>query len=124
MQIKTTFDILKYLKVLDKPIITVFNKMDKANFDNLIYDSSYVDKKIFISAQNSINLNELLHMIQDNIPVKYRKVSMVLPYTCQSILSYLLDKYSIDYMEHKEDGVHIRLDITMDDYERYKTYIV
>ncbi len=124
MQIKTTFDILKDLKVLDKPIITVFNKMDKANFDNLIYDSSYVDKKIFISAQNSINLNELLHMIQDNIPVKYRKVSMVLPYTCQSILSYLLDKYSIDYMEHKEDGVHIRLDITMDDYERYKTYIV
>jgi len=124
MQIKTTFDILKDLEVLDKPIITVFNKMDKVDFDNFIYDSNYVDKKVFISAQRSNNLDELLQMIQDNLPVKYKKVRMFLPYTSQSILSYLLDKYTIDNMEHEENGVYIELNISMDEYERYKTYIV
>ncbi len=29
IQIKTTYNILEELEVIDKPIITVFNKMDK-----------------------------------------------------------------------------------------------
>ena len=46
IQIKTTYNILKELEVLDKPIITVFNKMDRANVSDLVYDCRYVDKKV------------------------------------------------------------------------------
>lgn len=123
MQIKTTFDILRDLEVLDKPIITVFNKMDKADFENVLYDTNYVDKKVFVSAEYSKNLDKLLNMIQENIPVKYKQVRMIIPYTCQSLLSYILDKYTVDNMEYKEDGVHLELNITREDYERYKEYI-
>ncbi len=45
IQIKTTYNILKELDVLDKPIITVFNKIDETNIEDLVYDSRYVDKK-------------------------------------------------------------------------------
>ncbi|NLY78113.1 MAG: GTPase HflX [Tissierellia bacterium] len=124
MQIKTTIDILKDLEVLDKPIITVFNKMDKADFQSIIYDSKYVDKKVFISAQKEENLDQLINMIQESFPVKYREVKMLIPYSYQSDLSYILDRYNILQMEHKEDGVHLSLNIALEDYERYKKFIV
>jgi GTP-binding protein HflX len=124
MQIKTTVDILKDLEVLDKPIITVFNKMDKAEFSDLIYDTSYVDKRVFISAKNSTNLDVLLKAIQDNLPIKYRPVTMIIPYTCQSLLSYILDKYNVDNMEYKEDSVHLNLNMSIEDCERYREFIL
>ncbi|MFY9286353.1 MAG: GTPase HflX, partial [Tissierellaceae bacterium] len=52
IQIKTTIEILKELEVLDKPIITVFNKMDRTDIQSLIYESNLVGEKIFISAKN------------------------------------------------------------------------
>lgn len=124
MQIKTTVDILKDLEVLDKPIITVFNKMDKATFNDLIYDTSYVDKRVFVSAKNSTNLEELLKVIQDNLTIKYRPVTMIIPYTCQSLLSYILDKYNVDNVEYKEDSVHLNLNMSIEDCERYREFIL
>lgn len=124
MQIKTTIDILKDLEVLDKPIITVFNKMDKATFNDLIYDTSYVDKRVFVSAKNSTNLEELLKVIQDNLTIKYRPVTMIIPYTCQSLLSYILDKYNVDNVEYKEDSVHLNLNMSIEDCERYREFIL
>jgi len=124
MQIKTTVDILRDLEVLDKPIITVFNKMDKATFNDLIYDTSYVDKRVFVSAKNSTNLEELLKVIQDNLTIKYRPVTMIIPYTCQSLLSYILDKYNVDNVEYKEDSVHLNLNMSIEDCERYREFIL
>jgi GTP-binding protein HflX len=124
MQIKTTIDILKDLEVLDKPIITVFNKMDKATFNDLIYDTSYVDKRVFVSAKNSTNLEELLKVIQDNLTIKYKPVTMIIPYTCQSLLSYILDKYNVDNVEYKEDSVHLNLNMSIEDCERYREFIL
>lgn len=124
MQIKTTIDILRDLEVLDKPIITVFNKMDKATFNDLIYDTSYVDKRVFVSAKNSTNLEELLKVIQDNLTIKYRPVTMIIPYTCQSLLSYILDKYNVDNVEYKEDSVHLNLNMSIEDCERYREFIL
>jgi len=124
MQIKTTIDILRDLEVLDKPIITVFNKMDKADFKELLYDTSYVDKKVFLSAKHSTNLDELLNMIQENLPIKYRLVTMVIPYTCQSLLSNILDKYYVDSIEYKEHSVYLNLTMSIEDCERYSEYIL
>ncbi len=124
MQIKTTVDILRDLEVLDKPIITVFNKMDKATFNDLIYDTSYVDKRVFVSAKNSTNLEELFKVIQDNLTIKYRPVTMIIPYTCQSLLSYILDKYNVDNVEYKEDSVHLNLNMSIEDCERYREFIL
>ncbi len=54
IQIKTTYKILEELEVIDKPIITVFNKMDKAEIDKLVYDNRYVDKRYLFLAKISL----------------------------------------------------------------------
>lgn len=124
MQVETTMNILMDLEIIDKPLITVFNKMDKTNIENLIYDPRYIDKKIFISSKNSTNLDELLQTIQDNLPVEYKRVSMLVPYDKQSIVSYLLRNYQAEYMEYKENGVELKINISKDDYNKYKIYMV
>lgn len=124
IQIQTTIDILRDLEVLDKPIITVFNKMDKVGVSNLLYDSRYVREKIFISSKNGTNLDGLLQLIQDNLPIKYKEVTLLVPYDNQSLVNYFLENYKVDYIEYKEDGTEIGLNINLNDYEKYLNYIV
>ncbi|CCQ92548.1 GTPase HflX [[Clostridium] ultunense Esp] len=124
IQVQTTVDILKDLEVLDKPIITVFNKMDKVGVNHLLYDSRYVNKKIFISSKNGTDLDGLLQLIQDNLPIKYKGVVLLIPYDNQSLVNYFLENYKVNYIEYKEDGTEIGLNINLNDYEKYSTYIV
>ncbi|QQY80510.1 GTP-binding protein HflX [Keratinibaculum paraultunense] len=123
IQIKTTYNILKELEVLDKPIITVFNKMDKTNIEDLIYDTRYVDKEIFISSREHTNLDELLNMIEKSLPQKYKKVDLMIPYNRQSLVNYFLDNYEVDHIEYLIEGTRINLSINQIDFERYSKYI-
>ncbi|NMB27857.1 MAG: GTPase HflX, partial [Tissierellia bacterium] len=124
IQIKTTHKILKELEVLDKPIITVFNKMDKTDIGNLVFENKYIDKKIFISSKNSVNLDKLLEMIQENLPQKYKDITLIIPYDEQVLVSYFLENYEVEDIKYKESGTEIKLNINQIDYERYFKYIV
>ena len=64
IQIDTTMKILKDLKVLDKPIITEFNKMDLVNVEDLNYDEKFVEKKIFISAKQDEILDKFMNLVE------------------------------------------------------------
>lgn len=124
IQIKTTYEILKDLEVLDKPMITVFNKMDKIDISNLIYDSSLVDKKLFISAKNDINIDKLLQQIEEDLPQTYRSVTLKIPYDKQSIINYFMSSYDVNNLEYKEDGTFLDIIINPIDYEKYKDLII
>ncbi|WP_353097677.1 GTPase HflX [Tissierella praeacuta] len=124
IQIKTTYDILKDLDVLDKPILTVFNKMDKVDIHNLFYDNRYVDNKLFISAKNGENIDKLLENIENLLPQQYRLVTIKIPYHKQSIVNYFCDNYQINNLEYLEDGTVLKLTINQLDLEKYKEYII
>lgn len=124
IQLNTTMGILKDLEVLDKPIITVFNKMDKVDISNLIYDSKLVDEKIFISAKNNTNIEELMILIEDSLPQEFTSVSLKIPFTDQSLVSYFMDNYEVKNIDYLEDGTVLDFDINSIDYERYKSYII
>mgnify|MGYP001401622110 FL=1 len=124
IQIKTTYNILKELEVLDKSIITVFNKMDKVEIENLVYNDKYIDKKIFISSRNSTNLDKLLLMIEENLPQEYKEVKLKIPYDKQELVNYFLENYNVDYIEYKNDGTELSLNINKIDHERYLEFIL
>ena len=124
IQIKTTIEILKELEVLDKPIITVFNKMDRTDIQSLIYESNLVGEKIFISAKNDVNIDKLKLLIQEKLPQEYKYILMKIPYDKQTILNYFMNNYEIENLRHEEDGTYFDLAINILDYERYKDYIV
>lgn len=124
IQIKTTNKILKELDVLNKPIITVFNKMDKVDISSLMFENRDVDEKIFISSKNKVNLDKLLDMVQENLPQKYKDVELLVPYDEQGLINYFLENYEVDYIEYKEDGTELKLNINQRDYKKYSKFII
>lgn len=123
LQMNTTYDILKDLNVLDKPIITVFNKIDKVGDKKLIYDDRYEDEEIFLSAKNGKDINRLLEEIQENLPIKYVDTTLIIPYDKQDILSYIFDNYNVEIIDHIDEGTQIKVELSSMDYKRYFNYI-
>lgn len=124
IQIKTTNSILQDLNVLQKPIITVFNKMDNVESDSLFYENKNVDKKVFISALSGKNLNELMLMIEKLLPQQFVNVTLNIPYSRQNLVDYFMKNYNVSNMEYVGDGVKIDLSINHIDLEKYKEFVV
>ncbi len=124
IQIDTTYDILKDLGVLNKPILTVFNKMDRVDLEDLVYENKHIGEKIFISAKNSQDIGRLLEKIEETLPQIYRDVDLKIPYDTQSLVDYFMTNYEVKKVKHLEDGTLISLSINQLDYEKYNKYVL
>src|SRR5699024_5332196 len=113
---------LKELEVLNKPIITVFNKIDKVNIDGIFYENNYIDNKVFISATKNKNLEELLEMIEKLLPQKFTEFTLKIPYDKQDILAYICENYDVEKLEYLEYGSLIKVSLNQIDDERYKAF--
>jgi len=123
IQIQTTLNILKDLEVLDKPMITVFNKMDKVDIHNLVYENRFIEEKIFISAKTGKNLDKLLLKIQDLLPYSYKFVTLNIPYDKHYIVDYFMRNYEIDSIEYTDKGTLLKLNINPVDMKKYKEFL-
>lgn len=124
IQIDTTIEILKDLDVLTKPMITIFNKVDRIDLKELLYNNKYITNEVFISAKDNINIDKLLRMIEENLPGELKHVLIKIPFNQHGELNYFMDKYKVANIEHEEDGTIIELVIDELDYERYSEYII
>lgn len=121
LQKNTTESVLKELNVTDKPIILVYNKIDKLELD--IYPKNREDI-IYISAKKGINMDKLLDMIQKAVMKNTYNVSLLIPYDKGHIFSKIKDKYSVDEFEYVEEGTKLRVSLDEEDYNTYKEYII
>src|SRR5690606_15274031 len=110
--------------VLDKPMIFVFNKIDKVDIHDILYDIKLVGTKIFVSAKNNVNLDKLMAMIEEHLPQQYFNVKLNIPYDKQSIVNYLMSNYEVEEISYVEAGTIIKVVLNQIDYERYKIYII
>ncbi len=122
IQTVTTMNILRDLKVSDKPIITVLNKVDQGEIESVAY--RIPDPKIFISAKTGHNLDKLLDMIQENLPQKYYNVNLLIPYSKGDLLSYLFDNTKVENQSHTEEGTLITAILDEKDYNKYSEFII
>ncbi|MEO0471330.1 MAG: GTPase HflX [Bacteroidota bacterium] len=78
--IQTVKETLRDLNIKDRPVITVFNKIDQLEEDFLaqLQQSWYADENapaVFISAQNKINLDDLRQAITEELVKGYNQKS-------------------------------------------------
>lgn len=124
IQYKTTMSILKEIDVLDKNIITVFNKVDKVNIEDINLPLKVLpDKKVYISAKNDENMDSLLKIIEDNLEEKYFDVKLKFPYDDTEILYKLVDKFEQAPI-YEDDGIYLNLKLHEKEYEKVKDYEV
>lgn len=119
IQMNTTLDVLKELKALDKPVITVFNKVDKLDYD---VDAKKDEDVLFISCKSGYNIEKLLEKIKEKIIGNLHDVSLLIPYNKGEIFNSIKNKNSVDDFEYKEDGIFVAVTLDDMDYGKYKEY--
>ncbi|MBS4539629.1 GTPase HflX [Clostridium sp. D2Q-11] len=122
IQVKTTLDILKQLKATEKPIIAVFNKIDKKNSEDINY--SIEGPKVYISAKEKINIDKLWNEIELALNDKFYRSNLLIPYADTDIASYIFNNYNVQKFEHKDNGTFIDVTLNNKDYNKYKKYII
>ena len=124
IQYNTTMAILKDIEVLDKNIITVFNKVDRVDLYDINLPLRVMpDKKVYISALKDENMDSLLKIIEDNIDEKYFDVKLKFAYDDTDLLYKLVEKFDAKPI-YEEDGIYLDLKLEEREYEKVKDYVV
>lgn len=101
---KVTIDLLESLGCSDTPIITVLNKCDLIDNSTLAQDfKSYVK----ISAKNGTGIDDLLSAIDENLPVRVKRVSLLIPFSDIGLVNEIRSKGTLIGEEYVTDGIQI-----------------
>lgn len=125
-QIQSVNLVLSELNAKNKNTIVVLNKVDKASDKNLKEVSDFLkgEKTIEVSAIEEINLNELLHFIGREIPIKLMEKEFIIPYNEQKLISILHENSNVINEDYVEEGAHIIALVQEDIYKRYMDFEV
>lgn len=117
--LKITVDLLKELGAVDKPIITVLNKVDAANPELLLGEEG-----IRISAKEGIGFDVLLKAIEDALPVKKLRVKMLFPFNEIGLSAMVRENGTIFSEEYTAEGLELDCLIDSITAERLKNNIL
>lgn len=106
-QMYAVYETLKQLEIEDKPIITVFNKVDKLGHPPVLKDLR-AEATVFVSAKEGTGIDGLLQIIADKIKENQIYVETVLPYQKTGLLADIRAYGKLLEEDYREDGVFIR----------------
>jgi len=118
-KIQVTEQVLKEIGAGGKERIYVYNKMD------LLPGGSELprqEESIGISALTGQNIDILVEMVKKKIFGDRIDAKLLIPYDKGSALSYVFEKGIVQTVEHMEEGTHVEVNLSLDDYSRLKEY--
>ncbi|MGE4571438.1 MAG: GTPase HflX [Candidatus Izemoplasmatales bacterium] len=118
-QIEAVDIVLKEIKAENIPTIYVYNKIDLVDDLPLLE----TENSIFISAENNLNIQKLLTMINHELEKNTKIVQLLLPYNKGDIFSYFKKNKSIISSTYEEIGILVQLRLSKEEIEKYNQYI-
>lgn len=105
LHLSVTENLLHELGCVNRPVITVFNKCDLVgNPDDLPADKYSVR----ISAKNGIGTDELLRAVENSLPVRLRRYSLLIPFDKASVVAVLRKSGSLQSEDYTADGIRVQ----------------
>lgn len=125
-QIKAVEEVLNELGASDKKTILVLNKIDKATEEQLenVKKATSEYETIEISAREGINLEELLGLIEENLPYKMKKCEYLIPYDRSDMSSFLHRNGRVLEEDYRENGTFMFVEVDEESYNKSKDYII
>lgn len=116
-QMYVVYETLRKLEVMNKPVITVFNKMDRRGENALLRDFQ-ADRTVQISAKTGEGIPELLCAIEQQLREQKILIERMYPYQ-ESSRVQMIRKYGEILEEHyTEEGIYIRAYVPKEIYGR------
>lgn len=121
VHMQVTKDLLEELGCQDSPIINVLNKCDKLNEPDVFFN---IENSVQISAKTGKGVDRLLELIDENLPVRIKKVKMLLPFSMAGAGNELRTKATLISEEYTNEGIEIQAIIDEELYRKFREHIV
>lgn len=108
-QMEVVYNTLKDLECLNKPIITVYNKIDKSNIENPLPKDNFSASYLEISAKTGIGIEILKEEIENIVKSLKQIISVTIPYEKSSIIGLIHSECEVISNENREDGMFYKL---------------
>jgi GTP-binding protein HflX len=103
----TTMEVLGELGAADKPIITVFNKIDAADPQTLALIRAQHPESLFISVHTGEGLDRLLARCEELAVDDHESVELLIPHSRYDVVAKLHQAGQVRTQESRDDGVFI-----------------
>jgi len=104
---KTTLDVLNELGAESKPILTVFNKIDRAEPEQLRPLRLHFPDALFISVKDTVGIEALVDRLMVLTPNFSQSMTLLLPHEASELVSKLHETANVHAIEYRDDGVRI-----------------
>lgn len=104
LHLEVTNDLLQSLGCADTPIITVFNKSDLVENRDCVPS---VSNAVRISAKKGEGIDELLTAIEDNLPVRVKRVKLLLPFSKAGLSAEIRNNGTLISEEYTAEGLEV-----------------
>lgn len=124
-QAAAVHDVLKEIGAETKPVITVYNKIDKLPPDSKLADRLALEEDtVCISAAKKLNLETLQQMIESHLKSKAVEVTLCIPYAETAKAAQLHETANVLEQEYTENGAVMKVILPVEDLEAYNEYIL
>lgn len=111
-QMEVVYKTLQELGIEDKPILTVFNKMDQVSEqDKESLKDLKSDGSVSISAKKNFGLERLLDKIENLLNQGFVKIEKVIPYADAGKIQKIREYGRLEEEEYREDGIFVRASV-------------
>ena len=124
-QAAAVHEVLKEIGAETKPVITVYNKIDKLPPDSKLADRLALEEDtVCISAAKKLNLETLQQMIETHLKSKAVEVTLCIPYAETAKSAQLHETANVLEQEYTETGAVMKVILPVEDLEKYNDYII
>lgn len=124
-QAAAVHEVLKEIGAETKPVITVYNKIDKLPSDSKLADRLALEEDtVCISAAKKLNLETLQQMIESHLKSKAVEVTLCIPYPETAKAAQLHETANVLEQEYTENGAVMKVILPVEDLEAYNEYIL
>ena len=106
-QMEAVYETFHQLKIEDKPIITVFNKIDRLEKETILKDQK-ADHIIKISAKEELGLQNLLELIEEILTSNQVYIEKTYGYGDAGVIQLIRKYGQLLEEEYREDGIFVR----------------
>lgn len=104
---RVVYDTLKNLGIQDKPILTVFNKMDLWEAEDHPMKDEYSEDVVRISAKCKCGLEELLQKTEQILNAGFVRIEKTFSYDEAGKIQLIRKYGNLDTEEYREDGIFV-----------------
>ena len=123
MHLEIVSKLLTDIGAIDKPKFVVFNKSDLIPDDKNLAVLSSGAPFVEISAKEGSGIDKLLALLEDLVPGKKKKTTLLIPYSKGHILSQIHENQTVSDETFEADGTRITALLDAASYAKYREHI-